>query len=60
MPEAGVGVIYFDFGLRDGITLIVLRQRSSSTDQSFCFTFNCRVVRQPSYALASSFATRPS
>jgi hypothetical protein len=60
VPEAGVGVVHFDFGLRAGITLIVLPQRSSSTDQSFCFTFNHRVVRPPSYALASSFATRPS
>jgi hypothetical protein len=51
-------VVHFVFG--DDATLIVRRQRSSSTVQSFCFTFSHRVVRPPSYALASSFATRPS
>jgi|RhiMetdeSRZDD1v2_1073273.scaffolds.fasta_scaffold703112_2 hypothetical protein len=34
-PEAGVGVDHFAFGPRDGATLIVRRQRSSSTVQPF-------------------------
>ncbi len=59
-PEAGVDVGHLPFGSRDDATLIVRRQRSSSTVQSFCFTFNHRVVRPLSYALASSLATRPS
>jgi len=36
------------------------RQPSSSTVQSFCFTFSHRVVRPPSYAPASSLVKRPS
>jgi len=60
VPEAGVAVGHFPFGSRDDATLIVRRQRSSSTVQSFCFTFNHRLVRPLSYALASSLATRPS
>ncbi len=52
MPEAGVGValfVHYVFCLRDGATLIVLRQRSSSTVQSFCFTFSHRLVGPPAY-----------
>jgi hypothetical protein len=63
MPEALVGVarfVHFVFGPRDGATLIVRCQRSSSTVQPFCFTFSHRIVRPLSYALVSSFATRPS
>jgi len=59
MPEAGVGVVHFVFGPRDRVTLIVRRQRSSSTVQSFCFTFNQRVVRPRTYWLASSLAISP-
>ena len=59
VPEADVSVGHFPFGSPDDATLIV-RQRSSSTVQSFCFTFNHRVVRPLSYALASPLATRPS
>jgi hypothetical protein len=59
MPEAGVGVVHFPFARR-GATRILRRHPSSSTVQSFCFTFNHRVVRPLSYALASSLATRPS
>jgi hypothetical protein len=33
------------------------RQRSSSTVHPFCLTFSHRLVRPPSYALASSLAT---
>jgi hypothetical protein len=36
---------------------IRLVHRSSPTVQSFCFTFNQRRVRPPSYTLVSSFAT---
>jgi len=35
VPEAGVGVAHFVFGMRDGATLIVRRQPSSSTVQPF-------------------------
>ena len=57
MPEAGVGVVYFDFGLRDGATLILRRHPSSATVQSFCLTLSQRCVGPPSYGLASSSAT---
>ena len=57
MPEAGVGVGHLAFGPRDVAKLIRRRQRSSSTVQSFCVTFNHRVVRPLSYALASSLGT---
>jgi hypothetical protein len=40
--------------------LIRRRQPSPSTAQSFCLTFNHRLVGPPSYTLASSFATQPS
>jgi hypothetical protein len=44
----------------DGTTLIRLCQGSSSTVQSFCFTFSHRLVGPPSYGLVSSFAIMPS
>jgi len=50
---------HFPFGPRDGAALIRRLQRSSATVQSLCFTFSHRVVRPPSYLLASSLATRP-
>jgi hypothetical protein len=43
VPEALVNValfVHLVFGPRDDATLIVRCQRSSSTVQSFCFTFS--------------------
>jgi len=51
-------VVHFVFG--DDAALIRRRQPSSSTVQSFCFTFSHCIVRPPSYVLASPFATKPS
>jgi hypothetical protein len=44
---------------RGARTLIRLCQRSSSTVQPLCFTFNHRRVGPASYRLVSSLATRP-